>query len=136
LFSLLEESPTGPVGGGADWVIGLPDDQSAHRRGFGIIADSRGDLLKLNPQFGWTCDQAAYFAAENGIPINPLDAVGVFSIRCAACIVSRVASLARSAWWPSAGQRVPAKSTCAIGSRRELSGRRDIGSKTDVRVRP
>jgi bifunctional enzyme CysN/CysC len=74
------------LAGARAWITGLRADQSAQRRGVDLVeADHARGLLKFNPLVDWTREAAAAFAAEHGVPINPLHERGFLSIGCAPC---------------------------------------------------
>jgi phosphoadenosine phosphosulfate reductase len=74
------------LAGASAWITGLRADQSAHRSGVSFASHDRTfRLLKVSPLLDWTREQAATFAAENNIPVNPLHAKGFLSIGCAPC---------------------------------------------------
>ena len=72
--------------GAAAWITGLRADQSANRQDMALItAEPSRDLIKLNPLFDWSRDDAVAFTATNGIPVNALHDTGFASIGCAPC---------------------------------------------------
>jgi phosphoadenosine phosphosulfate reductase len=74
------------LAGASGWITGLRADQSAQRGGTSFVAHDRGrNLVKANPLLDWAREQAAAFAAEHHIPVNPLHARGFLSIGCAPC---------------------------------------------------
>jgi phosphoadenosine phosphosulfate reductase len=74
------------LAGARAWIVGLRADQSDHRHGLDLVTvDTERSLLKLSPLFDWTREAVHAFAADNGIPINPLHARGFASIGCAPC---------------------------------------------------
>jgi phosphoadenosine phosphosulfate reductase len=103
-------APLGRLLAGADgWVTGLRADQSDQRAGVPLQAwDEQHRLLKLNPLVSWTRDDAARFAAENGVPVNALHARGFPSIGCAPCtraIQSGEPERAGRWWWEQEGAK-------------------------------
>jgi phosphoadenosine phosphosulfate reductase len=74
------------LAGASGWIAGLRADQSAHRQQLDFVtADTARGVLKLNPLFDWTRDQAVAFAAEHSVPVNSLHDRGFLSIGCAPC---------------------------------------------------
>ncbi len=74
------------LAGASVWITGLRGSQSAARLGMAFVShDPARDLIKANPLFDWTREQAADFAAAEMIPINPLHGRGFLSIGCAPC---------------------------------------------------
>ncbi len=74
------------LSGAQGWVTGLRADQSDHRQGLAFVSyDEVRGLVKLNPIFDWTRDDAAAFTAANDVPVNTLHAQGILSIGCAPC---------------------------------------------------
>ena len=72
--------------GAQGWVTGLRADQSDHRQGLAFVSfDEARGLVKLNPIFDWTREDAAAFASANDVPVNALHAQGFLSIGCAPC---------------------------------------------------
>ncbi len=72
--------------GAQGWVTGLRADQSDHRQGLSFVSfDEPRGLVKLNPIFDWTREEAAAFTAANDTPVNALHAQGFLSIGCAPC---------------------------------------------------
>jgi bifunctional enzyme CysN/CysC len=72
--------------GAQAWITGLRADQSANRQDMALItAEPSRDLIKLNPLFDWSRDEAVAFTTTNGIPINALHDAGFASIGCAPC---------------------------------------------------
>ena len=74
------------LAGAQGWVTGLRADQSDHRQGLSFVSYDEGrGLIKLNPIFDWTREDAVAFAAANSVPVNALHAQGFLSIGCAPC---------------------------------------------------
>ncbi|HEV2957463.1 MAG TPA: phosphoadenylyl-sulfate reductase [Xanthobacteraceae bacterium] len=73
------------LAGAVGWIVGLRADQSANRRGTGLVAVDERGLFKLSPLFDWTREMVQSFAAENGVPINSLHAKSFVSVGCAPC---------------------------------------------------
>ncbi len=74
------------LAGASAWVTGLRADQSANRSAMRVAAfDPALGLFKVNPLIDWSREQAAGFAEQHGIPVNPLHAEGFLSIGCQPC---------------------------------------------------
>jgi phosphoadenosine phosphosulfate reductase len=72
------------------WVSGIRRDEAPTRLGSPTVAwDARHGLVKVNPLAAWSFDDLVDYAAEHGVPMNPLLAEGYPSIGCAPC-TSRV----------------------------------------------
>jgi bifunctional enzyme CysN/CysC len=72
--------------GANGWIAGLRADQSAERADMALIAaDAAHHLLKLNPIFDWSREQAVAFTASQGVPVSALHDRGFASIGCAPC---------------------------------------------------
>lgn len=68
------------------WITGLRADQSAHRAGVPFASvDGERALIKINPLFDWTRDDAVDFTRNNNVPVNALHARRFLSIGCAPC---------------------------------------------------
>ena len=68
------------------WITGLRRGQSAGRQEVPFAAwDDAFGLLKLNPLADWSLDQLEAYIAANGVPVNPLHAMGYPSIGCQPC---------------------------------------------------
>jgi phosphoadenylyl-sulfate reductase (thioredoxin) len=93
------------LAGASAWVTGLRAEQSAHRRGLGIVTvDAGHGLLKASPLFDWTREEVATYAAAQAIPLNALHAAGFASIGCAPCtraIAPGEPERAGRWWWES-----------------------------------
>jgi len=91
------------------WVTGLRADQSAHRRGVGLVeADQARALLKLSPLADWSREAVRAFAREHEVPINPLHETGFLSIGCAPCTRAvRPGEPERAGrwWWEDDGKK-------------------------------
>jgi phosphoadenosine phosphosulfate reductase len=72
--------------GAAAWITGLRADQSSERARTSLASfdDGRG-LIKINPLFDWTREQAVDFVRHHGVPYNALHDRGFLSIGCAPC---------------------------------------------------
>jgi phosphoadenosine phosphosulfate reductase len=74
------------LAGATLWLTGLRADQSHDRATITFAGhDAAHGLLKVNPLLDWTRARAAAYAAENGVPTNPLHERGFLSIGCAPC---------------------------------------------------
>ena len=74
------------LAGSAAWITGIRADQSADRARLAPVAfDKQYRLIKANPLFDWTRDQADAFVRANAIPYNKLHDRGYLSIGCAPC---------------------------------------------------
>lgn len=72
--------------GAAGWITGLRADQSEHRAEVAFASvDAARDLIKINPLYDWSRDDAVTFTREHGVPVNALHADGFLSIGCAPC---------------------------------------------------
>jgi phosphoadenosine phosphosulfate reductase len=95
--------------GAAGWMTGLRADQSPRRAGLGFASlEADHGLIKLNPLLDWSRQQAADFAAQYDIPVNPLHASGFASIGCAPCTRAIHPSEPERAgrwWWEDDGQQ-------------------------------
>ena len=90
------------LAGAQGWVTGLRADQSDHRQSLAFVShDAARGLIKLNPIFDWTREDAAAFAAANGVPVNALHGQGFLSIGCAPCTRAIAAGEPERAgrWW-------------------------------------
>jgi phosphoadenosine phosphosulfate reductase len=68
------------------WITGLRADQSANRADTRFVAqDAAFDILKASPMLDWTREDAASFARDHFVPVNPLHDQGFLSIGCAPC---------------------------------------------------
>ena len=74
------------LAGAQGWVTGLRADQSAHRAAATFVAiDAERGLIKINPLYDWTRDDAVAFTREHAVPVNELHSRGFLSIGCAPC---------------------------------------------------
>jgi phosphoadenosine phosphosulfate reductase len=74
------------LAGGSAWITGIRGNQSADRSRLAPAAfDPQHRLIKANPLFDWTRDQALKFVHANVIPYNKLHDRGYLSIGCAPC---------------------------------------------------
>ena len=74
------------LAGAQGWITGLRADASGNRADMTAVEyDAQRDLIKFNPLFDWTRQQAVVFAATHAVPLNPLQAQGFVSIGCAPC---------------------------------------------------
>ena len=74
------------LNGAAIWITGLRADQSGHRQTLAAIShDESFGVLKANPLFDWSRQQAADFAAHQDVPVSTLHREGFLSIGCAPC---------------------------------------------------
>ena len=97
------------LSGARAWITGLRADQSAHRSGLGFVEfDAARDLVKANPIFDWTREDARLFAEREGVPVNALHAQGFLSIGCAPCTRALQPGEPERAgrwWWESEAQK-------------------------------
>jgi phosphoadenosine phosphosulfate reductase len=72
---------------GADgWITGLRADQSQHRAAVAFAEpDAARGVVKINPLFDWTRDDAVRFTREHAVPVNALHVRSFLSIGCAPC---------------------------------------------------
>ncbi|MBS0536229.1 MAG: phosphoadenylyl-sulfate reductase [Proteobacteria bacterium] len=94
--------------GAQGWITGLRADQSAHRAAveFASIDAERG-LVKINPLYDWTRDDAVAFTNEHNVPVNELHGRGFLSIGCAPCtraIQPGESERAGRWWWEDEGK--------------------------------
>ncbi|MGE0039029.1 MAG: phosphoadenylyl-sulfate reductase [Xanthobacteraceae bacterium] len=91
------------LAGAHAWVTGLRGDQSNYRKDMALVeADTMRGLIKVNPLFDWSREQALAFATANDVPLNALHAKGFASIGCAPCtraIVPGESERAGRWWW-------------------------------------
>jgi len=72
--------------GAAAWITGLRAGQSQARGATPAVAvDESHGLVKANPLFDWSREDALAYVRQYQVPINPLHAQGFLSIGCAAC---------------------------------------------------
>jgi len=97
------------LSGARGWITGLRANQSANRTDMTLIsADQIHNLLKLNPIFDWSREQAAVYATTHGIPVNALHEKGFVSIGCAPCtraIRTGESERAGRWWWEGEGKK-------------------------------
>ena len=97
------------LSGASAWITGLRADQSAHRSGLGFVEfDAARDLVKANPIFDWSREDARLFAEREGVPVNALHARGFLSIGCAPCTRALEPGEPERAgrwWWESEAQK-------------------------------
>ncbi|MBS0246018.1 MAG: phosphoadenylyl-sulfate reductase [Proteobacteria bacterium] len=94
--------------GAQGWITGLRADQSAHRAAVEFAAvDAERGLVKINPLYDWTRDDAVAFARAHDVPVNELHARGFLSIGCAPCtraIAPGEPERAGRWWWEDEGK--------------------------------
>ena len=97
------------LAGAQGWVTGLRADQSEHRTSLAFVEfDEARGLVKLNPIFDWSRDQALAFAKTHDVPLNPLHERGFLSIGCAPCtraIAPGEPERAGRWWWEDDGKK-------------------------------
>jgi phosphoadenosine phosphosulfate reductase len=72
--------------GAAAWITGLRADQSSERAHTSLASFDEGrGLIKINPLFDWTREQAVDFVGHHHVPYNALHDRGFLSIGCAPC---------------------------------------------------
>ncbi len=93
----------------AGWITGLRADQSDHRGALSFVEfDASRGLIKLNPIFDWTREQALACATAENIPLNPLHEKGFLSIGCAPCtraVLPGENERAGRWWWENEAQK-------------------------------
>jgi phosphoadenosine phosphosulfate reductase len=67
------------------WVTGMRRVDAATRTEIPVVQRDKRGLVKINPIASWTDDDVAHYAAEHGVPLNPLLQRGYPSIGCAPC---------------------------------------------------
>lgn len=68
------------------WVTGLRRDESEERADTPVVQwDNKFGLVKINPLAFWSADEAADYAEEHAVVVNPLLAEGYPSIGCEPC---------------------------------------------------
>ena len=90
------------LAGAAIWITGLRADQSEHRQTLRPVSMDPGfGVIKANPLFDWSRQQAVDFAALHHVPVNSLHAEGFLSIGCAPCTRAISADEPERAgrWW-------------------------------------
>jgi phosphoadenosine phosphosulfate reductase len=94
--------------GAQGWITGLRADQSAHRAAAAFAAfDAQRGLIKINPLYDWTRDDAVRFTREHNVPVNELHDRGFLSIGCAPCtraIAPGEPERAGRWWWEDEGK--------------------------------
>jgi phosphoadenosine phosphosulfate reductase len=74
------------VKGYAAWISAIRGDQTADRRGAGVVQwDAKFNLVKVNPLLRWTKKDVWKFIVDNDVPYNPLHDQGYPSIGCWPC---------------------------------------------------
>lgn len=74
------------LAGKAAWVTGLKRSDAPTRAEAPIVSwDTARDMVKVNPLATWTPLDAEIYAAEHGLPVNPLVERGYPSIGCWPC---------------------------------------------------
>lgn len=74
------------LAGASGWITGLRADQSQARAAVELFeADPARDLIKINPLYDASREEALAAAQSLGVPLNPLHARGFVSIGCAPC---------------------------------------------------
>lgn len=72
--------------GAAAWITGLRGDASGNRGDMAPVSfDAARGLIKYNPLFDWSREDARGFAVRQDLPVNPLHAKGFVSVGCAPC---------------------------------------------------
>ncbi|MFA6265460.1 MAG: phosphoadenylyl-sulfate reductase [Pseudolabrys sp.] len=94
--------------GAQGWITGLRADQSAHRAAVAFAAfDAERGLIKINPLYDWTRDDAAAFTRAHNVPVSALHERGFLSIGCAPCtraIQPGEPERAGRWWWEDEGK--------------------------------
>jgi phosphoadenosine phosphosulfate reductase len=68
------------------WITGLRADQSTERATTALASFEEGRrLIKINPLFDWTREQAVAFVRAHDVPYNALHDRGFLSVGCAPC---------------------------------------------------
>lgn len=104
------------LAGAQGWITGLRADQSLFRAevSFASFDDVYG-LIKINPLYDWTREQAVEFTREHGVPLNALHERGFLSIGCAPCtraVAPGEPERAGRWWWETDG-----KTECGLHTR-------------------
>ena len=73
--------------GHSAWLTALKRVDAVTRVEVPLIGRDKRGLVKLNPLAAWTDDDVYGYAADHGVPVNPLVAKGYLSIGCAPCTV-------------------------------------------------
>jgi phosphoadenosine phosphosulfate reductase len=90
------------LAGAAGWITGLRADQSSERaRTSAASFEEARRLIKINPLFDWTREQAVAFVRAYEVPYNTLHDRGFLSIGCAPCTRAVAAGEPERAgrWW-------------------------------------
>lgn len=69
------------------WLTALKRVDAVTRVEVPVVGRDKRGLVKLNPLAAWTDDDVYGYAADHGVPVNPLVAKGYLSIGCAPCTV-------------------------------------------------
>ena len=69
------------------WLTALKRVDAVTRVEVPLVGRDKRGLVKLNPLAAWTDDDVYGYAADHGVPVNPLVAKGYLSIGCAPCTV-------------------------------------------------
>jgi phosphoadenosine phosphosulfate reductase len=75
------------LAGKAAWLTALKRVDAVTRVQVPVIGYDKRGLVKLNPLAAWTDDDVYGYAADHGVPVNPLVSQGYLSIGCAPCTV-------------------------------------------------
>lgn len=93
----------------AGWITGLRAGQSPGRADTpAAVFDSERGLVKINPLFDWTREDAVRYVREHSIPYNVLHDSGFLSIGCAPCtraVAPGEPERAGRWWWESESQK-------------------------------
>lgn len=93
---------TRALAGASGWLTGLRRGQSAGRSKIPFAElDTATGVVKVNPIADWSLEQLEAYVAENGIPTNPLHALGFPSIGCQPCTraIKPGEDLRAGRWW-------------------------------------
>lgn len=94
--------------GAQGWITGLRADQSAHRAAVEFASiDAERNLIKINPLYDWTRDDAVAFTRDHAVPVNELHGRGFLSIGCAPCtraVAPGEPERAGRWWWEDEGK--------------------------------
>jgi phosphoadenosine phosphosulfate reductase len=95
--------------GSSAWVTGMRADQSADRAELSAASfDKHRRLIKANPMFDWTREQAAEFVETHRVPYNALHDRGYLSIGCAPCtraVGPDEPERSGRWWWETSGKK-------------------------------
>jgi phosphoadenosine phosphosulfate reductase len=95
--------------GAAAWITGLRADQSSERARTSLASFDEGrGLIKINPLFDWTREQAVDFVRDHDVPYNALHDRGFLSIGCAPCtraVAPGEPERAGRWWWEQEDQK-------------------------------